>query len=268
MTSHSVQLQAPELPGGREPPRSVLGRALRILAAFGPRDTELRLTELADRTGLPKPTVHRLVAELVSWGALERGEDGLRLGFRLSLLGERVPRHHTLRELALPFMEDLYEATHESIHLGVLDGLEVLYIAKVTGERASAFEARIDERLPSHCTAVGKVLLAFGQAEVVRAVLAAGLQRRTPSTIGTPDALLRELKATLDRGYGIGNQEAIRGIASVAAPVNGPDGTVVAGLSITGEVSRLDPDRFAPAVRTAALSLSRELAKASAIAAL
>jgi DNA-binding IclR family transcriptional regulator len=77
---------------------------------------------LAERTGLPKPTAHRLLAELVAWGGLERTGRGYRLGMSLFVLGQRVPRHRELREAALPYLEDLYETTHENVHLAVPSG--------------------------------------------------------------------------------------------------------------------------------------------------
>jgi DNA-binding IclR family transcriptional regulator len=103
------------------PPKSVLARGLLLLDAFGAADAELTLAQLSARTGLPKPTAHRLAAELVTWGGLERTERGYRLGMALFVLGQRVPGQRGLREAALPYLEDLYEATHENVHLTVFD---------------------------------------------------------------------------------------------------------------------------------------------------
>src|SRR6266516_5207327 len=102
--------------------RSVLARGLRLLDAFGSGDTTLTLTELAERTGLPKPTAYRLLSQLVAWGGLERDGCAYRIGMKLFVLGQRVPLQRRLRDAALPYLEDLYEATHENIHLSVLDG--------------------------------------------------------------------------------------------------------------------------------------------------
>jgi DNA-binding IclR family transcriptional regulator len=205
-------------------PKSVLARAFSLLEAFGPDDVELTLGDLCERTGLPKTTVHRLAGELVGFGALERGKYGLRLGLRLFALGERVPRHRRLRDLAMPFLEDLYLATNESAHLALLDGTEVLYLAKVTGHRSAATASVVGGRLPSHCTAVGKALLASGSPRFVRDRVNAGLHRRTPHTLSTPGALDRDLRATAERGFSLDREETRVGIVSIAAPIYGFDG--------------------------------------------
>jgi DNA-binding IclR family transcriptional regulator len=97
---------------------SVLERAFRILGSYGPADRKLTLAETARRTGLPKPTVHRLAGEMLALGVLERADRGsYRLGMRMFELGQLVPRQRDLREAALPYMQDLYEATHETTHL-------------------------------------------------------------------------------------------------------------------------------------------------------
>src|SRR5690349_18429114 len=117
--------------------RSVISKVVALLDAFTTTAPELTLNELAQRTGLPVSTTYRLVSELVDWGGLERVPGGgYRIGLRMWELGTLAPRGETLREVALPFMSDLYEATLESVHLAVLDGAEVLYVEKLTGSRA------------------------------------------------------------------------------------------------------------------------------------
>lgn len=245
-------------------PKSVLARGLSLLNAFGPSDIELNLTELAARTGLPKPTAHRLLTELVSWGGLERTRSGYRLGMRLFVLGQRVPRPRGLRDAALPYLEDLYEATHENIHLAVLDGVHTLFLEKVTGRQSMPIISRVGGRLPAYCTATGKLFLAYGRREQLKRVMDAGLTRLTPRTIVMPGLLERDLARTLERGYGINREEAEVGVSAVAAPVFDHRRRVIAAISITGHANRLDLDRLAPAVRTSALSLSRELSRATA----
>jgi DNA-binding IclR family transcriptional regulator len=245
-------------------PKSVLARGLSLLNAFGAADVELTLSELAARTGLPKPTAHRLLGELVTWGGLERTGTGYRLGMRLFLLGQRVPRPRGLREAALPYLEDLYEASHENIHLAVFDGLHTLFLEKVSGRRSMPIISRVGGRLPSHCTATGKLFLAYGPPERLRRVVSLGLVRHTPHTIAMPGLLERDLARTLERGYGINREESEVGVSAVAAPVFDHRRRVIAAISITGHSGRLDLERLAPAVRTAGLSLSRELSHAAA----
>ena len=253
---------APEPAAGDDPPvepRSQLRRAFAILDAFDYRDREVRLTDLAARTGLPKPTVLRIARELVAWGALERTATGYRLGVRLFMLGEKVPREGTLRDIALPYLEDLYEATHENVNLGVLYGNGVLYLARVTGHRSSDVPFRVGDTLPAHSTSIGKILLAHSPREVLEQVVAAGLPRLTPHTVVMPGRLAAQLRTAAERGYAINNEETHVGVVSVAAPVLTAGGRPLAAISVTGRAGRLDVRRYAPAVVTTARTLSRRL---------
>lgn len=253
-----------QAPLSAEVPKSVLARGLRLLDAFRPSDQELSLAELAERTGLPKPTAHRLLTELVRWGGVERTGTGYRLGLSLFLLGQRVPRQRELRDAALPYLEDLYEATHENVHLAVFDGTRTLFLEKVSGRESMSIGSRAGVRMPAYCTATGKVFLAFGPPEYLHQVLAAGLVRHTPRTIVMPGLLRAELARTVRRGYGINHEEAEVGVSAVAAPVLDHQRRVIAAISITGYACGLDFDRLAPAVRTAGLALSRDLSRETA----
>ena len=170
--------------------RSVISKVVALLDAFTPTAPELSLNELAALTGLPVSTTYRLASELVAWGGLERVEGGgYRIGLRLWEIGSLAPRGETLREVALPFMNDLYEATHENVHLAVLDGTEALYVEKLSAAR-DAGATRRGGRLPLHATAVGKVLLAYGPDSLFREMSPTGWPAtpRTPSSPGAPSA--------------------------------------------------------------------------------
>jgi DNA-binding IclR family transcriptional regulator len=249
-------------PGSGEPPNSVLGRAFTLLTAFRVGDAELTLAQLCRRTGLPKATAHRLLAELAAWDVVERTPTGLRLGMRLFELGQLAPRQRGLREAAAPFLADLFEATHETVHLAILDGgspPEVVYLHKLDATSGPKIPSRIGGRMPVYCTGVGKAMLAFAPRAVLEQVLAAGLARRTPRTVIAPGLLDRELATIREHGVAEEHEESTVGIACVAAPVLDNAGGAVAAISITGWANRLDTARFAPAVRTAALGLSRTL---------
>jgi IclR family acetate operon transcriptional repressor len=239
-------------------PVSMLGRAFTLLTAFHPGDGELTLAELARRTGIAKPTAHRLLGELADWGAVERTPTGaVRLGLRLFELGQLVPRQRDLLDIAAPFLADLFEATRETVHLAVPDGTDVVYVQKLTVSGSPDIPSRLGGRMPAYCTGVGKALLAFSPPERLAAVVAAGLQRRTPRTVIAPGLLHSELDTIRRRGVAEEHEESAVGIACVAAPVLGADGHAVAALSITGWSHRLNAQRLAPAVRTAALGISR-----------
>jgi DNA-binding IclR family transcriptional regulator len=240
--------------------RSVASKILALLDAFTPTEPELSLNELARRTGLPLSTTYRLASELVEWGGLERvPKSGFRIGLRLWEVGSMAPRTTSLRDIVLPFMQDLYDATRENIHLAVLDGREALYVERVTGRNSVPVASRRGERLPLHATGVGKVLLAHAPQEFQEEVLASALKRYSPYTVVAPGHLRRELEEIRRTGVGFAREELTLGRISVAAPLLAADGQAVAGLSIVVRATGTDVDRLAPALRTAALCAARRL---------
>ena len=239
----------------------MLERGIQVLQAFRPAGTSLRLSDIARRTDLPKSTVHRLIEELLRLGLLERGGEGYVLGRTVFELGELVPLRVGLREAALPFMQDLYEATHETVHLGVRDDLDVLYVERIHGHTGLDMPSRVGGRLPLTCTGVGKTLLAFSGEDLLHEVVTRPLRRMTPHSITDPAALRAELAEIRAAEVGYEPEEAAAGVGCVAAPVL-VRGRPVAALSISLPSRRSEPAplaRLAPAVRTAALALSRTL---------
>lgn len=238
---------------------TVVGRSAAILGAFGPDDGALGVSELSRRTGLPKSTVHRLVRALTEHGLLDRAGTSVRLGLRLFELGQLVPLQRDLRAAALPIMTDLRDATHQIIHLAVLDGTQVVYLEILRSPDAPAMPSRVGGRLPAHATGVGKAMLAFSRPELVDAVIAAGLPRLSRRTIVLPRLFRQELETIRDMGCAFDREESSDGVVCAASPVFGPDDEVVGALSISGWSARMNLERMAPAVRTAALALSRTL---------
>lgn len=238
----------------------MLGRTLALLETFAPGEQSLSLAELSRRSGLPKPTVHRMASEMCKERLLERLDDGsYRLGLRLFEIGERVQTHRTLSTAALPIMEDLREATRQRIHLAVLDGVEVVYVEILGANLLHHIGSRTGGRFPAHATGVGKAILAYSPAAVVQARIEAGLPRLTARTITTPGALTRELQEIRTKGFAQDREESHLGVSCVAAPVFGSDAKVRAALSITGRTTSIDPARLGSAIRIAANTLSRTL---------
>jgi DNA-binding IclR family transcriptional regulator len=240
----------------------VVGRAVAVLGSFDPESPALTLSEIGRRSGLPISTAHRLVSELVRLGCLERQLDGsYAIGRLLWEVGSLAPVRGGLRELALPFMEDLYEATHANVQLAVREGYEALFVDKISGRESIEILTRVGGRLPLHATGVGKVLLAHAPADVVDGVIARGLERLTPSTITDGDELRVVLEQVRRDGFASTREEMSPGSVSVAAPVYGPHAEVVAALSVVVSARTLDVSRLAPSVRTAARGLSRRVAE-------
>jgi DNA-binding IclR family transcriptional regulator len=229
---------------------SVLAKARLILECFQLDDDSLTLTEMTARSGLSKATVHRLNQELLEWGMLERSGLEYRLGMRAFELGSRVPRFRVLRDAVRPYMESLHHRTRETIHLAVRDGMEVLYLEKVSSRPAAARPSRIAGRLPLHATATGKVLLAFDRSDVLDEMLARGpLERITPATVALPGVLRDQLRRAREEGYATELEETTAGYCSVAVPLFGDSGLLLASLSMTVPVVRADLVRHAATLR-------------------
>ena len=230
-----------------------------ILGAFRQEHRQLGLNELSRRTGLPKATVFRLASEMTRCGLLSRSGTDYALGPRLFELAQLVPGRRDLREAALPFLEDVYVATRETVHLAILEGVEVVYIERLAGHRSGATPSAVAGRLPAHCTATGKALLAHAGIENTDRVIAAGLTPRTPFTIVLADVLRRELERVRHARFAVEREETRLGFASVASPVFSGDNRVVAAISVTVPIGRLDVERLAATVCVAARGLTRSL---------
>lgn len=191
-------------------------------------------------------------------GLLDRDGDRYRLGGKLFELGALVPRRFHLREAALPFLQDLFEATHETVHLAIREGQEVAYVERIHGHQVLSLPSRIGGRLPLTCTGVGKALLAFSGEEVIEEVLVKPLPRLTPHSVTDPVRLSTAIEKVQVSGLAYEEQEAALGVCCIASPVF--DGsTAVAALWVAVPRTRFRPAQLAPAVRTAALGLSRAL---------
>jgi DNA-binding IclR family transcriptional regulator len=244
---------------------SVTSRALDLLGAFDPDHRVLTLSALARRAGMPLATAHRLVGELARWGALARLPSGeYVIGRRLWDLGLLAPVQSGLRQAASPFLHDLYGATLATVHLAVRDGTEVLYIDRLSGHISVPVISEIGSRLPMHATGVGKVLLAYAPDNVRTEVLS-HLSRVTAYTITQPARLLDQLRRVRTDGYATTGEEMSLGACSVAVPVRGPGGEVVAALGIVVPDLRRERARLVSALQVAAQGINRTLGDSSSV---
>jgi len=215
---------------------------------------------LTRRTGMPAATVRRLVIELVAAGALDKAPDGmLTVGTRLWQLGTLAPLTEPLRTVALPFMEDLHTALQQHVQLAVLDGREAIIVERLSAPSAVGLVSRVGGGLPLYCSAVGKVLLAHGDAALFDALVERGLERFTPETVTDPARLRRELADCRRTGTAIVREELTRGGDSVATRIMDAEGQVVAALSVVVRSGSVSLSAAVPSVVTSGLGISRRL---------
>jgi DNA-binding IclR family transcriptional regulator len=241
------------------PGAAVTSRVFAVLDTFDGSHRAQRLTDIARRAGLPLPTAHRLVRDLAGWGALARNPDAsYSIGPRLWDLGLLSPTHSGLREIASPFLHDIYAATLATVHLAVRDGTFALYLDRISGHASVPVVSRIGTRLPLHATGVGKVLLAHAPEDVQETVLA-DLQRVTPYTVVQPGRLRAELARVRQDGFAQTSEEMSLGACSVAVPVRDGSADVVAALGIVVAALKRDRDRLVAALQVAAQGIHRTL---------
>ena len=242
------------------PTGSVVARALQMLDAFSTQRPALTLSEIARRTGMPLSTVHRFMHELCIWGAVERGEDGMfRIGLRLWELGALAPRSQGLREVALPFLEDLSQITKENVQLAVREGSEVVFIERIAGTGAVPVLTRVGGRFALTATGVGLVLLAHAPSEVQEEVLGKPIERYTSKTVADPGQLRRMLADVRSQGFAVSDRQISMDTLSVAAPVQNRHGQVVAAVSLVVHHGSSKSLALAQLVRTSARAISRSL---------
>ena len=231
-------------------------RASAVLAAFDREHRCLSLSQLSRRSGLPLATVHRLAADLVEGQLLvKRGDGRYEIGARIWRLGLLAPATD-LRELAMPHLQDFVSATGHTVHLAVLDGASALVIERLAGSKTLPTRHSPGARVPLHCTAVGKTLLAFAPAPLVDEVMG-DLPRLTAYTVTDVRVLHRQLDGIRRTGSARSTQEHRLGVTSVAVPVHGHDG-VVAALGLLAPLTSPRVASALPHLRAAAASVSAD----------
>ncbi|MEU7769349.1 IclR family transcriptional regulator [Nocardia sp. NPDC049190] len=249
-----------------QPPVSMIERMTLIMEAFDGATPTLTLVRLAERTGLPRSTVHRIVDQLIRLRWLAHAPGGYRLGTRTLELGGLAAEHNEIRDAVSPLLHDLCQRTGMIGHLGVLDGREVLFLDKAGGRCAAAVPTRLGGRMPAHSTALGKAMLAALEPSIVDVSFRDRLPQFTPRTLGDRAELHRELTRTRQRqGVAVDNEESLPGIACVAVPIRSR-GAAVAALSLSGRISgeQTVPDtvRLARVLVEAAQEAGRSLSPA------
>lgn len=232
---------------------------LEELARIGAPSTP---TELNERLGLPKPTVHRLCATLEEAGFLSREIDGRRYspGARLRALSLGVMSSAPMRSVRLAVLSALSEDIGETCNISVPDGDGMIYLDRVETKWPLRIQLTVGARVPLHCTAAGKMYLAsLLPAQARKLIKAATLERRTPTTMTSLDALETALEQIRERGYSQDDEEFIEGMVCVAVPVRERNGRLCATLSFHAPTQRMSMEQalaHAPRLHAAAKELA------------
>jgi len=233
-------------PNLREPKYShSLERGLAILHCFTPERPLLGIAEIADELGMARPTTHRYVTTLAALGYLEQGAARkYRLGLRVTELGMSALNATDLREHAHAYLEDLCERTSYTTSLALRDGAEIVYVDRARSLRRAQSEIdlglALGSRLPAHCTAMGKVLLAYLPDWEQRDLLASmKLTKRGPNTITSKNALRDELQEVREEGFAVNDEELAPKLYTIAAPVRNDAREVVAAVNLAADSSSI-----------------------------
>lgn len=239
-------------------------KAGELLTLYDREHTEWGVREVAAKLKIAKSSAHDLMSSLAKLGFLNKTEDNrYRLGWRLVTLSETLLATTELRKEAHPVMEDLAAQYQETIHLAVLDDTQAVYVDKLEGRQAVRVElTSLGARLYAHCSALGKVLMAYQEeAEVKRIIQVAGLPRFTDHTITDADELLLNLTKIRKQGFAYDLEEILPDLCCVAAPIYEYSGNVIAAISMSIPAFRFrrSQTEFRDGVVRAARKISKRL---------
>jgi DNA-binding IclR family transcriptional regulator len=237
-------------------------RALRLLTMLSdgkPRN----LTQLSEAIGLSNSTTFRILATLVGCNYVKRdGHSGsYSLGLACLELAQAYQVGSDIRQVALPELERLRDDTKETVHLAVLDQMDVVYVEKLSGLHAvQVMSSRVGGRQPAYCTGLGKVLLAYSDPQAVRTAFElTSLPPCTQATIRRVDTLMDHLEQVRRQGYALDQGEHEAEVRCVAAPVCDVTGKVVAAISVAGSAARMEPLEAHPGLIDRTLRAARAI---------
>lgn len=227
-----------------------MDRAILILKCFKDNKKELKLSEISDQLGLNKSTVHGIINTLKYHGLIDQNEETqkYRLGLALIELGELVISSMDVRNIAYPIIEEVCEKLEETVHVAILNGLEVVYVDKKECNSSIKISTKIGSRNRAYCTADGKVLLAHLDEEIQQQIIPEKIEKVTPNTINNKQQILRELALIKKQGYALDHEENLIGLICVAAPVFDYTGEAKYGVSVTGPAVRMTNEKVNEAI--------------------
>lgn len=241
-------------------------KALMIIDVMAAEQRELPLSEITCKVGLPKSTLYSILCTLKDYGYIEQSDanGAYRLGIRFFEMGSLVGRQWKIRAAAKPHLQNLQKELGETVQLGTAFEGEVLFLEKMESGRPFRIVSNAESRQPMHCSALGKVLLAFWtQAQQMAFISAHPLLRMTGQSITDPEKLLAQLAQIRAQGYAVDNREVMDALIGVAAPIFSGDGSVRFAVGVCGLEERFGEERLPHiirAVQDTAQAISKEAA--------
>jgi DNA-binding IclR family transcriptional regulator len=237
-------------------------KALSVLEAVAFSSRPVAVSEVAEQVCIDRSTAYRMLKTLADAGYVV--QDGIskryRLSYKVISLSRNLLADNEVTQLIRQRLEQITDETHETLHLSVLDGHEAVLVLAVKGTQLVTVDFQIGDRVPLHCTSIGKTLLAFQDVRYTEEVIAAGLPRMASNTITDPDEFRKDLQHIRSQGYAIDDREFSDSMRCIAVPVFEGGGRVRRGISISGPDSRFSFDRLEE-LKDPLLRASRELSE-------
>jgi IclR family KDG regulon transcriptional repressor len=243
-----------------------LEKALNLLILLSKNPSAMSLDDLTHGSGLKKTSCFRLLQTMKNLNFVEQdpGSKNYYLGSRNISIGAAALNGLSLRRTALPYMQRLQEETDETVNLAILEGTEIVFVERLESKHILSTHHKIGDRLPLHCTCMGKTLLAFLPEHKTDEILSQiQFTRKTARTITSKEAFKKELKKVRDEGVAVNMEELEQGLCAVAGPIRNYSGEAIASINIAFPVVRHDPKqaltKFAPMIKQACLEISKSL---------
>jgi DNA-binding IclR family transcriptional regulator len=224
-------------------PIKVLDKSLSVLEILLKKGSSMNMIELSEKLGFYPSTIHRILDTLKHWGYVEQDPhtQKYQLGLKALELGMAKLHQMDLVREATPYLKELVKQCNETVHLGVLEEGEVLYLAKEESSQTIRMISYVGKRAPLHCTALGKVLLTYLSTEERKKILGEKvLPRFTENTITDRRELEKELSKVREQGFALDREENEKDVRCVAAPIRNYQGEVIAAISISSPIFRID----------------------------
>jgi len=244
-------------------PIKVLDKSLSVLEILLQNHSSMSITEISKKLGLYPSTIHRILDTLKHWGYVEQEPDTQKyqLGLKVLELGMAKIHQMNLAKEAIPYLKELVNQCNETVHLGILEKEGVLYLAKEESSQTIRMCSYVGKRAPLHCTALGKVLLAYlPEGERKKILGRRGLLRLTEKTITDKEELEKELRVVKKQGFALDKGENEKDVRCIAAPIKNYQGKVIAAISISSPAYRTDFNKQNH-LKEALIQVSNEISK-------